>query len=181
MAEIQKKIDPAILYAIIAGCVISFISFEIELDFLYLPLAGIVLNFFVFLLSPSILKISRINKASRKGKTLTMLLSSFAPGISCFPIIEEFLGSEYLIRASLIDFGNKLKSQFHLLHLQDFEIFGPAVAPISRIKNKNRVRLLIKSNKMTKISHIEVRDWLRSISVPNNIYFSVDIDPYNFY
>ena len=82
---------------------------------------------------------------------------------------------------TLIDFGNKLKSQFHLLHLQDFEIFGPAIAPISRIKNKTRVRLLIKSNKMTKISHIEVRDWLRNISVPNNIYFSVDIDPYNFY
>ena len=68
-----------------------------------------------------------------------------------------------------------------MLHLQDFEIFGPAIAPISRIKNKTRVRLLIKSNKMTKLSHIEVRDWLRNISVPNNIYFSVDIDPYNFY
>ena len=91
-----------------ATILISFISFKIELDFLYLPLAGIALNFFLFLLSPSILKITRIKKASKKGKTLMMLLSSFAPGISCFPIIEEFLGSEYLIRASLIDFGNKL-------------------------------------------------------------------------
>ena len=52
---------------------------------------------------------------------------------------------------------------------------------ISRIKNKTRVRLLIKSNKMTKISQIEVRDWLKNILVPNNVYFSVDIDPYNFY
>jgi len=52
---------------------------------------------------------------------------------------------------------------------------------VSRIKNKTRVRLLIKSNKMTKISQIEVRDWLKNITVPNNIYFSVDIDPYNFY
>tara|TARA_B100001057_G_scaffold146134_1_gene146106 strand:+ start:1401 stop:2543 length:1143 start_codon:yes stop_codon:yes gene_type:complete len=91
-----------------ATILISFISFKIELDFLYLPLAGIALNLFIFLLSPSILKITKINKLSRKGKTLTMLLSSFAPGISCFPIIEEFLGSEYLVRASLIDFGNKL-------------------------------------------------------------------------
>ena len=81
----------------------------------------------------------------------------------------------------LIDFGIKLKNQFYSLNLHDFEIFGPAVAPISRIKNKTRVRLLIKSNKMKKISQSEVRDWLRNISVPNNIYFSIDIDPYNFY
>ena len=82
---------------------------------------------------------------------------------------------------TLINFGIKLKNQFYSLNLQDFEIFGPAIAPISRIKNKTRVRLLIKSNKMTKISQIEVRDWLKNISVPNNIYFSIDIDPYNFY
>ena len=83
--------------------------------------------------------------------------------------------------STLMDFGIKLKNQFYSLNLQDFEIFGPAVAPISRIKNKTRVRLLIKSNKMTKISQIEVRDWLKNILVPNNVYFSVDIDPYNFY
>ena len=82
---------------------------------------------------------------------------------------------------TLIDFGNKLKNQFYSLNLQGFEIFGPAVAPISRIKNKTRVRLLIKSSKLTKIPQIEVRDWLKNISVPSNIYFSVDIDPYNFY
>ena len=33
MAEIQKKIDPAILYAIIAGCVISFVSFGFSASF----------------------------------------------------------------------------------------------------------------------------------------------------
>ena len=46
---------------------------------------------------------------------------------------------------------------------------------------KKAFKLLIKSNKITKISQIEVRDWLKNITVPNNIYFSVDIDPYNFY
>ena len=33
MAEIQKKIEPAILYAIIAGCVISFVSFGFSAAF----------------------------------------------------------------------------------------------------------------------------------------------------
>ncbi len=81
----------------------------------------------------------------------------------------------------LIEFGDQLKNQFYSLNLHDLEIFGPAVAPISRIKNKVRVRLLIKTNKISKISQMEVRDWLKNVSTPNNIYFSVDIDPYNFY
>ena len=33
MAEIQKKIEPAILYAVIAGCVISFVSFGFSASF----------------------------------------------------------------------------------------------------------------------------------------------------
>ena len=33
MAEIQKKIEPAVLYAIIAGCVISFVSFGFSASF----------------------------------------------------------------------------------------------------------------------------------------------------
>ena len=33
MAEVQKKIEPAILYAIIAGCVISFVSFGFSASF----------------------------------------------------------------------------------------------------------------------------------------------------
>ena len=33
MADVQKKIDPAILYAIIAGCVISFVSFGFSASF----------------------------------------------------------------------------------------------------------------------------------------------------
>ena len=82
---------------------------------------------------------------------------------------------------TLIDFGIKLKKQFNSLNLKDVEIFGPAIAPISRIKNRVRVRLLIKSSDLTKISQIELRDWLKNILVPNNIYFNVDIDPYNFY
>ena len=36
------------------------------------------------------------------------MLPSFAPGLSCFPIINEFLGSEALAKASLFDFGNKI-------------------------------------------------------------------------
>ena len=33
MAEVQKKFEPAILYAIIAGCVISFVSFGFSASF----------------------------------------------------------------------------------------------------------------------------------------------------
>ena len=94
---------------------------------------------------------------------------------------KNYVGGKYVRSESGKTYTKELKNEFYSLKLEDFEIFGPAVAPISRIKNKTRVRLLIKSNKMTRISQIEVRDWLKNVSVPNNIYFSVDIDPYNFY
>tara|TARA_A100001015_G_C15037744_1_gene737425 strand:- start:2722 stop:3864 length:1143 start_codon:yes stop_codon:yes gene_type:complete len=126
-----------------ATILISFISFEIDIDYIYLPLAGIGLNLFVFLLSPLILKLTKLNQNPKKARTLTMLLSSFAPGISCFPIVEEFLGSEYLIKASLIDFGNKL---FVLIFLLGFSFqIHYLTQDIKDKKNKISPKTILKS------------------------------------
>jgi hypothetical protein len=126
-----------------ATILISFISFEINPDYFYLPLAGIALNLFLFLLSPLILKLTKIDKKPQKSRTLIMLLPSFAPGISCFPIIEEFLGSEYLIKASLIDFGNKL---FVLIFLLGFSFRMHYLAQgIKDKKNKVSPKTIFKS------------------------------------
>ena len=112
---------------------ISFISFEVNLDYI----------FFIFLLSPLLLKISGIHTNPQKSRTLLLLLSSFAPGISCFPIIEEFLGSEYLIKASLLDFGNKL---FVLVFLLGFSIHLHKITQgIRKRKNKVQLKTILKN------------------------------------
>ncbi len=82
---------------------------------------------------------------------------------------------------ALIEFGVDLKKQFNLLKLKNCEIFGPALAPIPKIRKKTRVRLLIKTRNFEKFSQLEIREWLKKVVVPKGIYFSVDIDPYSFY
>ena len=41
-------------------------------------------------------------------RTFMMLLPSFAPGLSCFPFIAEYLGDESVALAALADVGNKV-------------------------------------------------------------------------
>ena len=82
---------------------------------------------------------------------------------------------------ALIEFGVDLKKQFNLLKLKNCEIFGPALAPIPKIRKKTRVRLLIKTRNFERFSQLEIREWLQKVVVPKGIYFSVDIDPYSFY
>ena len=122
---------------------ISFISFEVNLEYTFLPLIGIAFNFFIFLLSPLLLKFSVIHTNPQKSRTLLLLLSSFAPGISCFPIIEEFLGSEYLVKASLLDFGNKV---FVLVFLLGFSFHLHKITQgFRKRKNKISVKKILKS------------------------------------
>ena len=92
--------------ALPATIFISIINFEISSNFLLYPLIALFFNLIIFTITPIILKIARVSD-SKKKRTLVMLLPSFAPGLSCFPIINDFLGSEALAKASIIDFGNK--------------------------------------------------------------------------
>ena len=93
--------------ALPATIFISIVSVQINTKYLLFPLIALFFNIVIFSLSPLILKISNILDI-RKKRTLYMLLASFAPGLSCFPIINEFLGHESLAKASIIDFGNKV-------------------------------------------------------------------------
>ena len=94
--------------ALPATIFISLISINIDIKYLYYPFLAILFNVLIFLASPYILKVAKLHKNPQKNRTLLLLLPSFAPGLSCFPIINEFLGSEALAKASLFDFGNKI-------------------------------------------------------------------------
>ena len=62
---------------------------------------------------------------------------------------------------------------------KDVDIFGPAIAPIARIRGRYRMRFLIRTPKEVNIQKI-LRDWLEKQTVPSGILLQVDIDPYNF-
>ena len=57
--------------------------------------------------------------------------------------------------------------------------FGPAVAPISRVRGRFRVRLLIKSRKGAKLQ-IAIKEWLRPLKLSSDVRLSIDIDPQSF-
>ena len=60
------------------------------------------------------------------------------------------------------------------------QIFGPAPAPIARIRGRHRVRLLIKAEKNAPIQ-AALTAWTALFKLPNSLRLSIDIDPQSFY
>ncbi len=60
------------------------------------------------------------------------------------------------------------------------QVFGPAPAPISRVRGRHRVRMLIKCDKGAPMQRA-ISQWIEQFRVPNAIRLSVDIDPVNFF
>ena len=60
------------------------------------------------------------------------------------------------------------------------QVFGPAPAPIARIRGRHRVRLLVKAQKSAPIQ-AALGEWLAQFKLPNSLRLSIDIDPQSFY
>ncbi|MBE3636876.1 primosomal protein N' [Mangrovicoccus algicola] len=60
------------------------------------------------------------------------------------------------------------------------EVYGPAPAPIARIRGRHRVRLLVKAGKTAPLQPA-LRAWLAQFRPPANLRLSVDIDPQSFF
>ena len=62
----------------------------------------------------------------------------------------------------------------------DAQLYGPADAPIARVRGRFRVRFLIKVTKSARIQDA-LNIWRTSIKMPNAMRMSIDIDPQSFY
>ena len=62
----------------------------------------------------------------------------------------------------------------------DAVVYGPAPAPIARIRGRHRVRLLVKAAKNSPIQ-TALQQWIGQVKLPNNMRLTVDIDPQRFY
>lgn len=60
------------------------------------------------------------------------------------------------------------------------ELFGPAPAPVARIRGRHRVRLLVRSPKTTALQPA-LLNWIAGTSVPAAVRVTVDIDPQSFF
>ncbi len=59
------------------------------------------------------------------------------------------------------------------------EVFGPAPAPIARIRGRTRVRLLVKAPKGMALQ-IALARWRAAVKVPSAVRVVIDIDPQSF-
>ena len=60
------------------------------------------------------------------------------------------------------------------------ELFGPAPAPIARIRGRHRVRLLVKARKGAPLQNA-LAQWVAQFKLPSNLRLAIDIDPQSFY
>ncbi|MGR3323173.1 MAG: primosomal protein N' [Pseudooceanicola sp.] len=60
------------------------------------------------------------------------------------------------------------------------QVFGPAPAPIARVRGRHRVRLLVKAPKGAQIQPA-IAEWLAPVRLPKDFRLSVDIDPQSFF
>ncbi|MCY4181260.1 MAG: primosomal protein N', partial [Litoreibacter sp.] len=80
----------------------------------------------------------------------------------------------------VFDLGNHLARNDLALKRVGAQVFGPAPAPIARIRGRHRVRLLVKAPKGVALQGA-LAEWIRPIKLKGDLRLSVDIDPQSFF
>ena len=80
----------------------------------------------------------------------------------------------------VFDIGNQLARNDGPLRAVGAQVFGPAPAPISRVRGRHRVRLLVKAEKSAPIQQA-LAQWVAQVKPRGDFRLSVDIDPQSFY
>ncbi len=80
----------------------------------------------------------------------------------------------------VFDLGNHLARNDAALKRVGAVVYGPAPAPIARIRGRHRVRLLVKAPKGVALQRA-LADWVRPVKLKGDLRLSVDIDPQSFF
>lgn len=80
----------------------------------------------------------------------------------------------------VFDLGNDLARRDGPIREVGAQVFGPAPAPIARIRGRHRVRLLVKAPKGVALQNA-LSKWIAQVRPSNQLRLSVDIDPQSFY
>ena len=80
----------------------------------------------------------------------------------------------------VFDFGTALARLDGPLRQIGAQVFGPALAPVARVRGRHRVRLLVKAAKGVALQPA-LKEWVAQIRPPSNLRLTIDIDPQSFY
>jgi len=81
--------------------------------------------------------------------------------------------------AAVFDFGAELARRDGPLRRIGAQVWGPAPAPIARVRGRHRVRLLVKAEKAAPLQ-AALAEWIGQLKPPANLRLAVDIDPQSF-
>ncbi len=79
-----------------------------------------------------------------------------------------------------VAFGNRLARDTAPLDAIGARVFGPAPAPIARIRGRHRQRMLVRAEKGAPLQKA-LRQWLDGVQRPPGLRLQIDIDPQSFY
>jgi len=82
--------------------------------------------------------------------------------------------------AQVFDFAQAMARSTAPLAKIGAQVFGPAPAPVARIRGRHRVRLLVKAAKGAPLQ-AALAQWAAQFKLPNNMRLTIDIDPQSFY
>ena len=80
----------------------------------------------------------------------------------------------------LFDLGADMARRDEPLRRIGAQVFGPAPAPIARVRGRHRVRLLVKADKGAPLQQA-LAQWVGQFRLPTNARLTIDIDPQSFY
>jgi primosomal protein N' (replication factor Y) len=79
----------------------------------------------------------------------------------------------------VFDLGAAMAREDGVLRRIGAEVYGPAPAPIARIRGRHRVRLLVKADKGAPLQ-AALAQWVAQFRIPATLRLSIDIDPQSF-
>jgi len=82
--------------------------------------------------------------------------------------------------AAVFDLGGEMARHDAPLRKIGARLYGPAPAPIARIRGRHRVRLLVKAEKAAPLQ-AALSAWVAQFKLPANMRLQIDIDPQSFY
>jgi primosomal protein N' (replication factor Y) len=102
--------------------------------------------------------------------------------LACMPPFGKLVG--IIISSTNLDnamsLANQLRQNTHPLDILAAKIYGPAPAPIARIKGRHRIRFLVKSPRISGLQDA-IRNWVSTVSLKGDMRLTIDIDPQSFY
>ena len=81
---------------------------------------------------------------------------------------------------AVFDLGTEMARNDAPLRRIGAQVFGPAPAPIARIRGRHRVRLLVKADKAAPLQQA-LAQWVAQFRLKGDLRLAIDIDPQSFY